>query len=78
MDRVHFCQTKRWTEKGEPGAKPGTGALRALPEWFRLWWWDQESIITVLASEQIWRVRAQRVLDWEFRRRNLERRREKV
>jgi hypothetical protein len=52
-------------------------AASAINEWSRLWWWDCESILKVRSGEQVWRVRAQRVVDWEFKRRNLERRREK-
>jgi len=53
-------------------------ALQGLNDWSRLWWWDRESIITVRSDGQVWQVRSQRVLDWEFKRRNLERQREKA
>jgi hypothetical protein len=78
---VRFCDVEVSGKDGQTHAVTLSAeslfhaAASAMNDWSRLWWWSKESIITVRAGEQVWRVRAQRVVDWEFTRRNAERRR---
>jgi len=56
-----------------------SAAAIAISEWSRLWWWPAgDPILTIRSGNDEWRVRSQRVVDWEFRRRNAERQREKA